>query len=250
MVKIVKELTGHSGSTIHLLEDNRGLFVRKVNNVERNVERLTALYAAGYPVPKIYNWQDNCLDMEYIHGLDMKTYLIHNGIHSLVDFINKTIKSFYKYSKDKDYTAVYSRKLNWITTESELPFTKEELIDRLPKILPCSMYHGDMTLENILYTDTGFNMIDPVTVEYDSYVFDIAKMRQDLECKWFLRNEGVRLDTKLQNIQDNLKELYPNAFDDSLLILMLLRVYLHTTKGDANYNFIMKEVNRLWLKCT
>ena len=89
-------------------------------------------------------------------------------------------------------------------------------------------------------------MIDPVTIEYDSYIFDIAKMRQDLECKWFLRNSDIKLDTKLQQIQDRLKEEYPQAFDDSLLILMLLRVYLHTTKGDSNYNFIMKEIKRLW----
>ena len=71
-------------------------------------------------------------------------------------------------------------------------------------------------------------------------------MRQDLECKWFLRHSDVRLDTKLQSIQDALRDLYPQAFNDSLLILMLLRVYLHTKKGDNNYNFIMKEIHRLW----
>ena len=89
-------------------------------------------------------------------------------------------------------------------------------------------------------------MIDAVTVEYDSYIFDIAKMRQDLECKWFLRNTDLRLDTKLQRIQDKLRRWYPDAFDDSLLILMLLRVYLHTKIGDKDYDFIMKEIKRLW----
>ena len=124
--------------------------------------------------------------------------------------------------------------------------TKKELIDRLPKLLPKSTYHGDFTLENILYTNPGFYMIDPVTIEYDSYIFDIAKMRQDLECKWFLRDTDIKLDTKLQQIQDKLREEYPQAFDNSLLILMLLRVYLHTKQGDSDRIFIMKEIKRLW----
>ena len=89
-------------------------------------------------------------------------------------------------------------------------------------------------------------MIDAVTIEYDSYIFDIAKMRQDLECQWFLRSENISLHTKLQNIQDRLRKLYPEAFDDTLLILMLLRVYLHTTKNSKDYNFIMREIKRLW----
>ena len=89
-------------------------------------------------------------------------------------------------------------------------------------------------------------MIDAVTVEYDSYIFDIAKMRQDLECKWFLRGTNVRLETKLQTIQETLRDLYPKAFNNSLLILMLLRVYLRTKKNDNNYKFIMKEIHRLW----
>ena len=46
MGKILRELNGHSGSTIYLMEDDR-LFVRKINNVERNYERMTALKQAG-----------------------------------------------------------------------------------------------------------------------------------------------------------------------------------------------------------
>ena len=108
------------------------------------------------------------------------------------------------------------------------------------------MYHGDLTLENILYTNPDFHLIDPVTIEYDSYIFDIAKMRQDLECKWFLRDSNIKLDTKLQQIQDRLKEDYPEAFDDSLLILMLLRVYNHASEGSYEQKFLLREIEKLW----
>lgn len=249
MDKVIKTFKGHSGSFVSLIEDHKRnrFYVRKVFNIDRNVERLTTLSECGYPVPKIYHVKNNVLDMEYIHGLDMKTYLIHNNTSSLTNFITDTIDSFSDDSVYKDYTDVYIKKLEWMLNDKNLPFTRDELIHKLPKKLPQSTYHGDFTLENIIHKNgDDFYMIDAVTIEYDSYIFDIAKLRQDLECKWFLRNTDIRLDTKLQNIQDKLKRWYPDAFDDSLLILMLLRVYLHTKNGDDDYNFIMKEIKRLW----
>lgn len=247
MEKIIKELKGHSGSKIYLMQNDRGLFVRKIDNIERNAERLTALYRIGYAVPIIYKHTKSEIDMQYVHGLDVKTYLTHNNISDLSKFIIATLKAFSSQCvKEKDYTEIYHQKLKWIDSNTDLPFTREELINRLPKILPSSMYHGDLTLENIIYSEAGFYMIDPVTIEYDSYIFDIAKMRQDLECKWFLRTTNVKLDTKLQQIQDNIKELYPDAFDNSLLILMLLRVLSHCQKEDDDYKFLLNSIKRLW----
>ena len=245
MDKIVKELSGHSGSTIYLMENTEKVFVRKIGNVDRNYERLILLWAEGYRVPKIYKYgPDEILDMEYIHGLDIKNYLIHNNVNLLTNFLCDIIDSFSDNSVYKDYTEVYNHKLSYLSGNEGLTFTKEQLIDRLPKKLPQSTYHGDMTLENILYTNPGFCMIDPLMSEYDSYIFDIAKLRQDLECKWFIRKLNVKIDTKLQRIQEKLKKWYPDAFDDSLLILMLLRVYPYC--DDADKQFIVNEANRLW----
>jgi hypothetical protein len=103
-----------------------------------------------------------------------------------------------------------------------------------------------MTLENIINTNSQFCFIDPVTIEYDSYIFDIAKLRQDLECKWFLRNCNTKLDVKLQNIQERLEMEFTDAFDDNLLILMLLRVLAHCKKNDSDYLFLIGEIKRLW----
>jgi RIO-like serine/threonine protein kinase len=244
--KLIKELSGHSGSKIYLMEDDTGLFVRKVGNTNRNFERLKTL-GEFLRVPKIYNYHSDILDMEYIHGLDIKTYLLSNNTKSLEKFLLKTINTLKGFSYGSfDFTEVYNTKLSWIDSATDLPFTKKELIDRLPKILPKTLYHGDLTLENIIYSEDGFYTIDPVTIEYESYVFDIAKLRQDLECRWFLRKEKIRLGAKLKDLQNKILELYPESNDDNLLILMLLRVYLHTEKNDLNYEFIMKEINRLW----
>lgn len=246
MDKIIKEFHGHSGSQVYLMENEFGLYVRKNGNVVRNIERMRALLNAGFPVPKIYYHDSEKMSMQYIHGLDMKNYLIHCDAEPLINFVRETIDKFKLHTKEKDYTDVYNEKLQWLSHDDSLPFTKEELIESLPKKIPQSMYHGDMTLENIMYTKKGFYFIDPVTIEYDSYIFDIAKMRQDLECKWFLRNENLKLDVKLQNIKDELKQLYPQAFNDSILILMLLRVFKHCEKNDYNYNFIKRNIEKLW----
>ena len=244
---LIKQLNGHSGSEIYLKQFPGGVYyVEKIGNTNRNVERMTLLKQLGYRVPKIYHTEDNYLMMEYIHGLDTKNYLIHNNVNPLFNFISETIDSFSDDSVMKDYTETYHKKLSWIDNYGDMPFTKKELIKKLPSVLPQSTYHGDFTLENILYTDPGFYMIDPVTTEYDSYVFDIAKLRQDLECKWFLRNSEVKLDTKLEILQSKLKSVYEQYINDNFLILMLLRVVEHCKKGDNNYNFLMKEINRLW----
>ena len=246
--KQVKTLSGHSGSEIYLMQDEN-LFVRKVGNTRRNVERLTTLWEAGFPVPQILRINDDSFDMEYIHGLDMKSYLIANNTRQLEIFLHQVLDNFKNNCIDShfDYTPVYEKKLAWMDTTTEVfPFTKQQLIDKLPKILPKTMYFGDLTLENIIHADTGFYLIDAVTIEYDSYIFDIAKLRQDLECRWFLRYEGTRIGSKLVTIQKRLLNLYPQANNDCLLILMLLRVFLHTTKGDYEYDFIMKEIKRLW----
>jgi hypothetical protein len=104
-----------------------------------------------------------------------------------------------------------------------------------------------MTLENIIWSDSGeFYMIDPLESEYDSYIFDIAKMRQDLECQWFFRNSTSKIETKVHSLQEKILEKYPEASNDNLLILMLLRVYPNTKSGDGDREFLLKEIKRLW----
>lgn len=243
--KILKELIGFSGSKIFLISKNSQLFVRKINNIERNYERLTALYP-DYPVPKILTKSSSILDMEYVHGLDMINYLKNYSIDPFVDFVSDTIKRFSATTVLKDYTDVYHKKLQHVDFDKML-FSKNDLLEKLPKLLPQSTYHGDFTLENLIYQPDGqFVMIDCITTEYDSWVFDIAKMRQDLECHWFIRKERSAINVKLHHIQDQLLSLFPEANNDYLLILMLLRVYVLTDTDSTERQFLTTEINRLW----
>jgi hypothetical protein len=245
--KILKELKGHSNSHVYLMQDGDTVFVRKTGDIDRNLERFDSLSKLNLSLPKIYEITGTYYDMEYISSLEMKKYLPTNKVDKLVDFIKNTMYNLSKNTMEKDYTETYRKKLaSFDFNKFDMPFTSEELLDKLPKVLPSSKYHGDFTLENILY-DTNqdeFVLIDPLTTEYDSFVFDLAKLRQDLVCKWFIRNDNVYLDSKLLTIIDKLNGFVYNE-NHYLLILMLMRV-LPYTHNEKDKEFLMTEVRRLW----
>lgn len=246
MGKILKQFSGHSGSNVFLMQEQNKLFVRKINNVQRNYERISSLYEQKFPVPEIYDYDGLILDMEYVHGLDIKNYLRANGIESLFNFLEDILIKFSTNTKEKDYRKTYEMKLKNFDEKYELPFTVSELIEKLPHNLPHSTYHGDLTLENILKTEDGFYLIDCVKTEYDSFIFDIAKLRQDLRCKWFLRNENIKLDVKLRDLEDKILKSFPIATNNAFVILMLFRVLEHCEKNDSDYIFLMREIRKLW----
>ena len=242
----IKELKGFSGSKIYLMKNDKGLFIRKMDNTDRNYTKLNEL-SKDFNVPKIYSYENNVLDMEYIHGLDIKSYLAVRDTRRLTEFLINILTFFSENIQMTDYTETYKDRLKYIKLSSDTVFTKEQLFEKLPKMLPKSKYFGDLTLENIIYSEDGqFYLIDGMTSEYDSYIFDIAKLRQDLECKWFIRDTKLYLDVKVQNIQDKLLEKFELANNNYLLILMLLRVYRYATSGSLEEQLLIREMNRLW----
>jgi hypothetical protein len=234
-------------SKVELIKENDMIIVRKSGNIQRNIERLDNLEHIGLKTPKILEIYGDSYDMEYIPNQDIKTYLENNNLTHLIWFLEYLFGTLSKNQFDKDYTAIYQQKLDSFPFDKyKLPFTKAQIFDKLPKTLPASEYHGDLTLENILYSlaDKNFVLIDPLTTEYDSYVFDMAKLRQDLHCKWFIRNDNVYFDSKLKKINDELSKL-PHYNNDYLLILMLMRV-LPYTQNQNDTHFIENEIKKLW----
>ena len=247
MEKCLRELRGHSGSKVYLIEkDNSSYFVRKVGNVVRNYERLTEL-SGVLAVPEILSYNGEVLEMKYIRGMDMRNYLKYHSTTPLISFLEETfdiLQSPRYHFNIKDYSSTYDKMLSWVQNAPDIPFNKEDIIPKLEEELPCTLYHGDMTLENIIWDGRKFWWIDPVTVDYDSSTFDAAKLRQDLECQWFLRNDPLPIEGKLRNIQEQVFKWFPR--NDYYLILMLLRVYLHCSKDSVEYNLVTKEIRRLW----
>lgn len=246
MTTVIKTLTGgYSGSNVLLMQDDHRVFVRKVNNIDRNYLKLIKLFELGYAVPKIYDKQNNVLDIEYFYGSDIRTFLLTGNPNKLTDYIINNIDSFRKTSSPKSYYNIIKNKLESI--KKPLPFDLNFFLEKIPHNLESSLCHGDLTLDNIIYKSDGtFGMIDPSEGEFDSWIFDLAKLRQDLEGHWFLRNNPAKLEVKLLSIKNALRDAYPEAFDDNLYILMLLRVYHYTLEDSLEHKLILKEIERLW----
>lgn len=245
-MKLIKELRGYSGSKVYLMKSNNEYFVRKQGNVSRNYERLCKLYSIGLPVVKVLNYEKDTLDLEYIQGFDMETYLQNNNPILLAKFIIESLEQVKRTEQElKDYTGTYNEKLNWIDTLN-FSFSSSSLIAKLPKKIKKSEYFGDLTLENILFNkQKGFIIIDPATIEYDSWIFDLAKLNQDITCKWFLRHSKSNLDHKLTLVKNSIENVY-GSFDSYLTIVMLIRIYRHAINDLKTRNFLDKQIKLLW----
>ena len=247
MDKIVRQFEGHSGSDIFLMQDGTSFFVRKTKNIERNYERLVSLATNSVPVPKIFSKHEDVIDMEYIRGIDIATLLSYSDPADLIDFCTTIFDKFQKTGCDVNYRHTYE---THVTVPDVLSFTKDELIEKLPWIMPQSLYHGDFTLDNIIATEGGFYLIDGITTVYDSFGFDLAKLRQDLTCGWFTRNKpeynNPAFQAKLNYVSKCIGARYPLFNDDYLLIAMLLRVLNYTKPNSKDYRFLIKWIEKLW----
>ena len=244
--KKIKEFRGFSGNTIHLMKKGDQLFVRKLGHVQRNCSRMALLRSQGFPVPELFYQGERRLDMQYLHGMDMRTYLLTHEVNPLMEFLEHTFEKLNTGAVQKDYTDAYMAKLAH-TDFTDIPFERTELLKRLPKILPQTNYHGDLTLENIMWTeDGGFHLIDCVDSEFDSFIFDLSKLRQDLRFGWFLRHNPANINSRLMRMQKGLLRRYPQAADDYILILMLLRVHRYTQPNTMERKFILDAIDDLW----
>ena len=243
---------GYSGSKLELIKKNDIFTIKKTNNIKRNLERYNSLNYLNLSVPKILNVSDNFYEMEYINNIPMNIYIQQYDVDNLIDFILKLLNNFTKNCVEKDFTNVYINKLkNFNFKKYNLPFNADQLIDKLPKILPESEYYGDLTLDNILFDikNNKFVLIDPATTDYNSFVFDIAKLKQDLICKWFIRNKTYNthdINKKINKIYQSLDK-YPYYDNDYLLILMIMRI-LPYSKNKEDRLFLTKNINNIWNK--
>lgn len=251
----IKTFTGFSGSKVSLFKNvfpvistNQFYFIRKEGNIQRNYEKLITLKRQGFDVPNVYYKKDDMIEMEFILGNDVKNFLERSNVNELLEFIETTVSKFRVTRTVKDYTSTYEEFLEPLKNDRFLPFPVEHLLERLPKKLESSLCHGDFTFDNLIYKNGKFYMIDPSTGPFDSWIFDIAKLRQDLDARWFLRNSTNKnsCSIEIKYIRDGLVNLYPEAFDDYLYILMLLRVYKHANNKINEKTFLLRELKRLW----
>ena len=102
-------------------------------------------------------------------------------------------------------------------------------------------------MENIIVRDNNeFVLIDCQTSPFDSYVFDLIKLRQDLSSQWFLRYKPAMIELKLSQIYQDLAQRWPVMANDYLLVLSLARITRYCSHESFEQKFLLKEIDRLW----
>lgn len=242
-----KNFIGFSGSKVVLFESKATTFVRKKKNVQRNILRYKKINKL-FSCPRILNIGKDFYDMEYLNGLSIEQYLEVNSIENLSKFIFKTLQILKKKNYgQKDYSEIYINFLNQIDLKKDFGIDKDNFLSKLPKVLPKTEYHGDFTLENIIYSKNKFFLIDWSEGLFDSYVFDYVKLRQDVLCGWFVRrNNNLNIFSKLNKLDGILKKKLKYYDNNYILILMLLRVFRYTKKFNLEYYFIKNKIKSLW----
>lgn len=232
---LVKELNGHSGATVNLYSNNTVV----KGNYPKARESADILNKLPFPTPKILEVSDTSMTMEYINGLDMATYLETENIDPLIEFLSEYI--------------------SWANSDSILHNFKYEIDEKIvllndhidlkglinDTVMPKSLIHGDLTLENILWYNGEFYFIDANPTNLNSIYFDANKLRQDLDCLWFVRDRKKRLEIRIacRRISEKLKRRFDFMRNDAIMVFMLSRILPYSTNV-KDREFLYKEIKK------
>ena len=121
-------------------------------------------------IPTIFSYDVNTISMTFHETLMPYTQDVPELIKILTLFKNTQAASTSSLDTYKQ------RIVNYINKNSIIE--KEKFIQRVFDLeIPCTFNHGDFSTQNILHTDNGLVLIDPIFSEtlYQSYQIDIAK---------------------------------------------------------------------------
>ena len=253
-MKLIKKLKGNSGALVELVEINSNFYIKKTNGtkLKKSAEILQELKSQNFNTPDIISCSNKCLIMEYINGVDMQSFLENadnNKIFKIIDFINSYIK-IKRTNKKKNFSNEIYNKINSLKkkiNQRYLVFSLEQLYKKLPKICIDTSIHGDLTLDNIILKDDKFYLIDANPTDITALEYDVIKIRQDLDCLWFVRDFKNKNNFKIicDTISSKLKKNWSFFKNDYILIFMLLRIFPYK-KDISTQKFLLKNMNNLW----
>ena len=238
-------VNGRSGSSVYLARQSNqiGVYKTKIKNVN---DIVTSYNLLPFKKPEIYDYTDTTIFMEYIPGISIRKYLetaTVTDLDRLIDYISSYFNFCLNSStENKDYGDMVSNKQLSINN-----VCNEQLTYTFKSVLPKSIIHGDFTFDNLLYYNNDFYMIDISPTLFDSVYFDANKLSQDLTGLWFVRNEGNKINWQLNcnYIYNQLVQMFPDLFNNEIYKFMLARILPYCINHKEDYDFIMKEINRL-----
>jgi len=164
-IKTIK--TGWSGAVV----EKRGDRIYKTHSDSLNAAAWYKMASPLVNTPIVHNVIGNTICLEYLHS---------NGNKSKIDDIIKDIEKFSYYTISSIESYSYIQRMRKHCEANNDFWDIINLLENEQEILNKnnSFCHGDFSLENIIQTDKGMFLIDPIydPNNWSSYLLDISKM--------------------------------------------------------------------------
>lgn len=269
-----KILDGHSGCKVLLFEEDEKSYVRKISSdldynlrLQKQCFKQENYSNSSIKVPEILKkgYTDDGLfffDMAYIHGISLSEYIQTIDvckIEGLVDIIIKNIINISSTSNKSDCNEIFIGKIEDLEKKTT-KFQNEENVVYALKLLKqhnwnsfsISNCHGDLTLENIIVKADELYLIDFLDSFYDSWILDLGKLMQDVECMWSYRynpskaNTIIRLRVFRDLLINKISRSNPKLLIDVYyaLLLHLIRIYPYI-KDEVTLKFLTVQTRNI-----
>lgn len=178
---------GASGSRVYRLGD------RVVKFAKDNYKAAEWYQNGVYPSPKLLSVDPSAIHMEAVDGISMSDHLMTNRVRDsrlFADMVNRSIDIAVDHVDNKNPHTSYTERLHQHLIDiarikglqTEFEWTAgiiEDIYRGLREIAGSSVYHGDMSVDNVLIRSSNNELvyIDPIVMEntwYSSYM-DLAK---------------------------------------------------------------------------
>jgi len=241
-MRLLKELKGHSGASVSLYDNNTVV----KSGYKKARESADILEKLPFKTPGIIEVTDETIVMEYVNGDDVASYLEHEGNEG-IDRLIEFIESYFDWCLDNSIMYTFAKELDDKVIEIGEHVNLSSIVTGLKYEMPRSLIHGDFTFDNIICKDGEFYLIDANPTNLNSIHFDGAKLRQDINGFWFLRNREDKINFKISclKISEHLKSKYNFMNNNTLYCLMLSRI-LPYSKDKKTTKFLTKELDRVW----
>lgn len=129
-------------------------------------------------------------DMDYSPGLGMRDFFSQTSVLDL-EFVTETLLMYLNHTKSMSRLIDCKSQIMSKIEELKVTTGRLELLDRLALMLelggskiPKSACHGDLTLGNMLFHKNKICLVDFLDSYIDTYLCDLAKLKQDLFYLW------------------------------------------------------------------
>jgi thiamine kinase-like enzyme len=271
------KLVGHSGCKLEINDNNGRLFVTKTSKNKEYNKRLKEqcdkqkMFKNNFfKAPIVF---ESCCNkdglfnfsMEYINGLTVSEYFRNIEIGNIEDLV----KIFFEIIPDNNNFDdgagdIFISKIKELEEKINIKNNKflSDVFCKLKKFdwsyCVNSNCHGDMTLENIILSDDKLYLIDFLDSFYNSWMIDVAKILQDIECKWsyrFDRKTDENLETRLLIFRQLLLKKIISLKDGDkilntiycILLINLLRIIPYTNDSLTS-EYLKNEIEKIFKK--